>query len=239
MLSGFTPESLVGFLNILELPSLEDYCYVTRDNIAVDGVTSLLNRSGSRLKCLKLRIRCEQAASAGDLKELLNAVPHLQTLKLEIYGSHPGSFAIVSDLLQALSSSPPTLVGGIPGFLPHLQSLNLSFIFRGGSIWGDIPHIYSWPHRKILSLEVNTNIEQGIEVDPLAKILRLIDEGLDIRILHHGEHYLQKFKQTSIWMCTSLGLRLKQKMQLRRMKRRRDEEKKMALFALFSPSHQA
>jgi len=213
-LSGFTPELLTKFLDILEPPSLEDYSYTTMGtDIAVDGVISLLGRSRSCLKHLRLSIQREPVAE--DLKKLLNAVPYLQTLKLELHRSHTGSSA----LLQVLSSSPPTLVGGIPGFLPHLQSLNLSFISCRGSTWKCIPEIYSWPHRKILSLEIYSNIERGIKIATLGKILRLIDQGLDIRIHHDGKDYLQQFKKIRPWMCSSLGLRLKQKVEMRKMRR--------------------
>ncbi|KIM36935.1 hypothetical protein M413DRAFT_31329 [Hebeloma cylindrosporum] len=216
---GFPTDLLVRFLNILELPSLEDYCHITKGhgNIVVDEVTSLINRSGSHLKYLEIRLRCMRSTQVGDLKKLLNALPDLRTLKVEIYYS-PFRSLVISDLLETLSSSPPTLAGGIPGFLPHLQYLNLSFIDGAGSIWGNIPQIYSWPHRKILSREVNANIDLGIEVDVLAKILRLIDQGLDICILHDGENYLRRFNQARRFTCTRLGLRLKQKLELKRMR---------------------
>lgn len=61
-------------------------------------------------------------------------------------------------------------------------------------MWWYIPRIYSWPHRKILSLEINTCVE-GIDAKTMDRIFQLIDQGVHIRILDRGKDYLQQSTQ--------------------------------------------
>jgi hypothetical protein len=60
-----------------------------------------------------------------------------------------------------------------------------------------IPDIYNWPHRKLLRLELRSDfiMKPVIDQDTADKILHLIDEGINIRILDGGQDYLQRFKQ--------------------------------------------
>jgi hypothetical protein len=182
----FPVELLIAFIEALELPSLEEYYLESvGSDIAVDNVVSLLNRSGCRLKQLWLLLDGRPVLE--DLIKLLDVVPCLQTLRLEFWCP-----SFMDDFLQRLSLSLP-VAGNIPGFLPRLQSLVL--FSREVSLWSCIPHIYSWPHRKLLSLEIDTDLTILIDDDTLHKILHLINEGINIRILERGEDYLRQFKQ--------------------------------------------
>jgi len=187
----FPPELLRSFLDALELPVLEAYCTQGGD-IAADNVISLLNRSGVCLKQLELIMHSPYTEN---VKKLLDAVPCLQCLCLNLFYTNDAS--IVHELFEYLSLSPPILVDNVPGFLPNLQSLT---IFAWGmSLWASIPRLFSWPHRKLLRLEVNEMYHvTRIDSDTLHRILSLVDEGINIRILEglRKMDYLQEFKET-------------------------------------------
>ena len=135
-----------------------------------------------------------------NLKKLLDSTPCLQNLDLSFWHTSSAFIMIIHDLFEHLSSSPPLAEGDIPGFLPDLQSLTISI--GGTSMLPCIPRLFSWPHRKRLHLKVN-KVDGGIEMDndTLRKILRLVDDGADIRILQRWDirspDYLQQFKETS------------------------------------------
>jgi len=191
-LSCFPVELLIRFIDALELPSLKEYHFKSvTNNIATDSVVSLLNRSGSCLK--KLSLLLDGRPVLEDLVKLLNAIPSVQTLQLEFVSNFCVHF--IDHLLQRLSSSLPVLAGNKPGFLPQLQSLVI--FSQGVSMWHCIPQIYSWPHRKLLSLEVDTIPTVLIDDDTLHKILQLIDDGINIRIFSDRQDYLEQFKQGS------------------------------------------
>jgi len=189
----FPPKLLRSFLDVLELPALEAYC-TQGGHIAVDNVISLLHRSGV---CLKRLILIMHSPHTENIKKLLDAVPHLQDLCLNFFPTIDAS--ITHELFEYLSLSPPILVGNVPGFLPSLQSLK---IFAWGiSLWPSIPHLFSWPHRKLLRLEVyKMDHVIRIDSDTLHRILSLVDEGINIRIFQveglRETDYLQEFKET-------------------------------------------
>ena len=178
---------LTEFLNLMELPSLEEYYYQSQEgDILADSVISLLNRSGSHLKVLHLELG-EKASAMEDINKLLNAVPYLQKFQLELRRRGPKTAFIMDDLFLQLSSSPPILEGGTPGLLPNLQSLTL---YSGeGYKFDCIPDIFSWPHRKILSLKVDGSRPINLDKDTLRKISKLIDQEFKIRILRDEISY--------------------------------------------------
>jgi hypothetical protein len=102
---------------------------------------------------------------------------------------------VIRELFEHLSLSPP--IGDIAEFLPSLQSLTISTWKI--SIWECIPYFFSSPHRTLLSLEVIKRGAKNIDNDTLRTILRLVDEGFNIRIFGgwEGLDYLQKFKGKS------------------------------------------
>jgi len=185
----------IAFMDMMELPSLEEYHYQSQmgrdeSDIMADSMISLLNRSGCFLKQLKLRM--DHKMNVEDLKKLLDAIPSLQNLHLELLSSN-GLF-VTDSLLQDLS--PPIPMGGIPTFLPHLRSLTLPLMGKESRMWECIPRIYSWPPRKLLrlSLDVRAYSSRAIDQGMLDKILQLIDEGIDIRILKYGQDYLPQMQ---------------------------------------------
>jgi hypothetical protein len=136
----------------MEFPSLEEYDYTSGDlrGISSNRTILLLNRSGSRFK--KLTLFIDVASSTEDLKTLLNAISFLQHLQLKFCLT---STSVMDDLHQ-LSSSPPTLAGSIPGFLPDLQSLSLSTSdLLCASTLESLAHIFGWPHRKLLRVKID------------------------------------------------------------------------------------
>ena len=154
----FLFELLCSFLDVLELPSLQAYHQqVSGLDIAADNVTLLLNRSGVNLKQLTLDMHWPQGE---DIKKILDAVPCLQHLHLEMCCI--ANACVIHELFEMLSesSSPSIPVGDAPGFLPSLQSLTICA--SGTSFWECIPRLFSSPHRKYLRLEV---IKASIEID--------------------------------------------------------------------------
>jgi len=176
-----TYESFTSFIDKIELPSLEDLQCELDNYFEVESLISLLNRSGNRLQRLAL-LGGEDLNSLG---KLLSHIPSLQKLECEL--RYDNSTFVVQDLFQNLFSSPPA-------FLPKLSSLSLC-AFSESFDWDYISCIYQRPHRKLLSLRVYSVGQVGIAGVDLAKILELVDQGFNIRILEDGEDYLEQFRQ--------------------------------------------
>ena len=66
-------------------------------------------------------------------------------------------------------------------------------------MWASISYLFSWPHRKFLRLCVKVSYEIKMDIDTLHTILRLVDEGINIRIFKleglDYVDYLQKSKE--------------------------------------------
>ena len=172
-------DTLIVFNQAMEFPSLEELSYEAEDDFAAQSLISLLNRSGDRLKVLTLVMNLDTEEIAEGLIELLDAVPSLQKLECDFPDSLFGH--AMHKFLQKLSSSPP-MPGGIPGFLPKLQSLTLRPDSTRTSTWGYIPRIFSWSHRKLLCFELSTAGEIAMDDDDLDEISQRIYEGFNIRI---------------------------------------------------------
>jgi len=184
----FPVETLCGFLDVLELPSLQAYHHQTLDlELSVDSLISFLNRSGMDFKQLTLNVT---SLRKEDLKKLFTAAPSLQNLQLDFWCT--GHMFLVHGLFEDVSSSLPFLGDG-PGFLPSLQSLTISARGAETLLFACIPPLLSTPHRKLLRLEVSKGGET--EIDTLRKIKRLIRKGFDVRIIGaQGDvDYLQRF----------------------------------------------
>ena len=186
-------ESFINLIDALECPFLEKFSFHSDiNNMMVDSWISFFKRSGSHLKELKLHGLCNFHLTVQDFKKLYNAVPYLQ--HLDLYLNEGDGLDTVDDLFKQLSLSAPILERGTPGFLPHLKSLTLrlhTLDFRSPAGAGrHIPRIYSWPHRKLLNLELRL---RKIKIDDRAstKISKLIDEGVNIRILKGGKDAFQ------------------------------------------------
>jgi len=184
-------ELFIDLLDSMECPALEEFSYEpSMSNTMADSLVSLLNRSESRLKELSLYADGVEDLAVEDLKKLLNAIPCLQHLYLNCYTRRV--MLVIDELLQELSSSAPTLAGGTPGFLPHLQSLTIFSNRRGATIWGCIPQIYTWPHRELLRVDFNVD-EIEIDDNTSAKISQLIAQGVNIRVRVGCEDYFRNW----------------------------------------------
>jgi hypothetical protein len=183
---------LTSFMDAMKFPSLEEFKLISEQDwthLNTDSLTSHLNRSGSSLKHLTL-----DTVALEDLKKLFEAVPCLQKLKWCSCSDSTSAIYVMDDLLQHLSSS-SILAGDIPGLLPHLRYLTLTSQSPGTFTWEHIPRIFSWPHRKFLHLELTTMDKIEIDNDDLAKILQLVDQGVNIRIFEDYDDYLEKIKK--------------------------------------------
>ena len=94
----------------------------------------------------------------------------------------------MDDLFLQLSSSPPVLEGGAPGLLPDLEYLKL--YSTEGYKFDCIPDIFSWPHRKMMSLRVDGSQKIVLDQDTSHKISNLIDQQFAIGVLQDGRNYL-------------------------------------------------
>ena len=134
-----------------------------------------------------------------DIKKILDTSPCLENLYLKFPCPESVDTSIIHELFEHVSSSPgpPLLEGDVPGFLPNLQSLTI--VAYQTSMWAAILRVFSRPHRKLLRLEVkDIHSVAEIDNDTLRTILRLVDEGFNIRILgDHDEDYLEPFKDYS------------------------------------------
>ena len=164
-LSGTQAQTLVGFIDVVEFPSLEELSYKLNYDITKKGLIPLLKRSGNRLKSLTLLV-----------------------------DSDSGMYSMI-DIFKMLSRAPPIRSGGIPGLLSGLQSLVIySHCTISGSVWECIPDIFHWTHRKLLTLKFEAMGSLNIHSSDLDKTSQLVNEGFDIRIFERGQDYLQKIR---------------------------------------------
>jgi len=179
-LEGIEVDLLIVFLELMDFPSIEELSYELENETEVECLISFLNRSRICLKRLALLINED---IRGALKKLLDAVPDLSNLECEFSSHMPFVVVPINDFLQRLSSSPPILPGGSPGFLPNLQSLVLRIHVAGTPLWQNVPPIFSLSHRKPLNFKIETKDWRLKLDDGLLSILELIDQGFKICIL--------------------------------------------------------
>jgi len=169
-----------NFVDKMELPSLEDLEYELDNDSEVASLISLLNRSGNRLQRLALLV----GEDFQSLEALLSCIPSLQQLECEL--RYENGTSIMRDLFQNLSSSQS-------GFLPKLDHLALC-AFSDEFDWEYIFPMYELPQRKLLSLQADPYDGVRINDVDFAKILELVDQGFNIRILEDGEDYLAGYR---------------------------------------------
>jgi hypothetical protein len=170
-------------INSLELPSLESWEVSSAGNIIAADAISFLKRSASGLK--RLNLWQHEAPTVEDFESFLQAASHLQ--RLSVMGSSDTFPLVMDHILERISVSPPC------GFLPDLQSLQL--IGPALNAWVCIPLIFRWPHRKVLTLDMEM---ESIEIrDEISRtLLQLVAEGIDLRISNSAvqEDYIWRFR---------------------------------------------
>jgi hypothetical protein len=170
------------FINSLELPSLESWSLEFHDleeSIVVDIMTSFIKRSGCSLKTLD--IEQNQAAAVEDFERFLQALPYLQHLRVAC--SPPlydrSLTPVMDNILERISASPAMQTRHTVGFLPGLQSLQLSG--HKLNTWACIPLIFRLPHRKLLKVDITMN-SVTIGDDDLEELVELVDQGIELDI---------------------------------------------------------
>ena len=191
-------DSLIGFINVVEFPSLEELSYKLTYDIGKKGLIPHLKRSGKRLKWLTLLIDDDSKQILDDLIALLHAVPKLQNLRCEFRSKHlffSSDMYSMADIFKVLSR--------IPGLLSNLQSLVIySQCTISDYVWEYIPKIFSQSHRKFLTLKFEAAGWVNMFDNDLDTVLQLVDEGFDIRVLEcHGQDYLQKVRAERPWLA--------------------------------------
>jgi hypothetical protein len=183
-------DPLLGFINMVEFPSLEELSYKLTYDIGKKGLILLLKRSGNHLKWLTLLIDDDPKQTLDDLTALLRAVPNLQNLQCELLlesSFFSSDMYSIVDIVKVLSR--------IPELLFNLQSLVIySHCTLTDDIWEYIPKIFSQSHRKLLTLKLEATGWVNMFEHDLDTALQLVDEGFDIRIFERGQDYLQKIR---------------------------------------------
>jgi hypothetical protein len=165
-------DSLLGFINVVEFPSLEELSYKLTYDIGRKGLV------------------------LDDLIALLRAVPNLQNLQCECLSkdSFIDTYFMV-DIFKVLSLIPELLFN-----LQSLVIYSHCTI--SDDIWEYIPKIFSQSHRKLLTLKFEATGWVNMFDDDLDTILQLVDEGFDIRIFEYAvQDYLQEMRAKRLWLA--------------------------------------
>ena len=182
------------FIDSLGLPSLESWV-VDLENLVVDNLISVLERSGCSLK--SLTIWQDTTLAIDDLERFFQAMPRLRRLRFFISTHHSSS--MMDYILEHLAAPPqhPTLQTDVTaGFLSDLQSLTLSG--REFNAWACIPLIYRWPHRKLLDLYIGTRMKTvTIDREVSSELVQLVDQGIKLRISFSRGDYIQKLREST------------------------------------------
>ncbi|KIM35646.1 hypothetical protein M413DRAFT_32398 [Hebeloma cylindrosporum] len=194
-------EVFTKIVNSLELPSLKSCSFSSDfpDTITGTDAVAFLKRFGSGLTTFELYHL--QAPLFEDVKQLLQAAPHLQRLNLDTYGDDSLSL-VIDNILEHMSAPPSLQIGDNASFLSEIQRLE----FRGSKLtaWACIPLIFRWPHRKLFSLDIET--QPVIISDDLSKeLVQLVDQGIKLRIedSSNGKNYLEMFRKRGILEATN------------------------------------
>ena len=70
----------------------------------------------------------------------------------------------------------------------------LDFWSSEGYVFDHIPDIFSWPHRKMMSLEARECRQIMLDDDTLHKISEFIVQEFKIRMIEDGKDHFQQFK---------------------------------------------
>jgi hypothetical protein len=191
-----------GFLEAINIPSLEEWTYNTQGNpLPVTVMVSLLNRSGGCLKILNLK---KVSVPPDDLSILFEAMPSLERLQLH-FMSVENADGIMDDILARIFNSPSgnsTISSEDAShefFLSRLQFMECTtFCGTAPFSWNHIPQLYRQGHRCSLTLKSAAN-ESHISDDTALELLKLTDEGVNLQILDQttgvGGDFLENFRK--------------------------------------------
>ncbi|KIM39383.1 hypothetical protein M413DRAFT_198594 [Hebeloma cylindrosporum] len=188
-----------NFLDVINLPSLEEWSMDMGFGSAVAAMQSFLTRSGCHLRVLNLD---RLGYSSKNIESLLEQIPTLERLRLSSmwkYGDGDVPYDILTRIFWAVPSS-RNIRRGNPThepFLPRLQVVECttdeSFLSFS---WDDIPRLYSRGHRRSVTLKAFATHSDMTDETAL-RLLRLTEEGVDLEIgdLTESGDFLQNFRK--------------------------------------------
>jgi hypothetical protein len=188
-------DCLQDVLEVINVPSLEEWTQDRFDELHVAAMLSLLERSGCCLKILNLD---GHSPPAEDIETLLQAIPSLERIQLSsswLFGSQ----AMIDAILTRIFLSVPTISVENPtseSFLPRLRFIECrTDRFASLVSWGCIPELYRHGHRQSLTLKGFAH-KSDITDQTALQLLQLTDEGVDLQIadLTMGGNFLENFK---------------------------------------------
>jgi len=169
-----------GFLEAINVPSLEEWTHSTEDEpLPVTAMVSLLKRSGCCLKIVNLQ---HVLVPPGDLSVLFQAMPSLERLRLQFW-SVKNADGVMDDFLAQIFI--PLEDDSCESFLPCLQFME--YIAGCGTVtapfsWNHVPQLYRYGHRRSLTLKSAAK-ESHISDKTALQLLKLVNEGVDLQIL--------------------------------------------------------
>jgi len=185
-----------GFLEAINVPSLEEWTHSTEDEpLPVTAMVSLLKCSGCCLKIVNLQ---HVLVPLGDLSVLFQAMPSLEHLRLQFW-SVKNADGIMDDFLAQIFI--PLQDASCESFLPHLQFMEC--IAGCGTMmapfsWNHVPQLYHHGHRRLLTLKSAAK-ESHISDETAVQLLKLVDEEVDLQILdtttQAGGDFLENFRK--------------------------------------------
>ena len=188
-------DCLQHVLEVINVPSLEEWEQDRGGEPRVAAMLSLLERSGCCLKILNLD---DLPPPDEDIETLLQAIPSLEHIQLSsswLFGNR----TIIDVILTRTFLSVPTISVENPtseSFLPHLRFIECrTDRFASLVSWGYIPELYRHGHRQSLTLKGFAH-ESDITDQTALQLLQLTDEGVDLQIvdLTKGGNFLENFR---------------------------------------------
>jgi len=187
------PAEAKDFLNMINVPSLEEWTQAwgsTFQASLVTAMVSLLKRSSCCLKILNLH---HLPAGPNKLLSLFQATPFLERLEMDMRRSNA-----VDDILVRIFHSPPDQHSSHESFLPRLRFLECRTHSKRAApfSWDRIPDLYRLGHRCSLTLKSVINTSETSD-ETAMELLKLVDEGAKFLISDTlgGGDSLENFKK--------------------------------------------
>jgi hypothetical protein len=156
-------------------PSLKHWDHQIRGDLSsASHMVSFIDQSSFSLKTLTIR-------GSRDLyiqfHRILDHLSSLERLELRFWFLNESPIDELFKWLCASGESSP--------FLPHLQTLEFDFPFTFS--WESLRRIFSSSNRRCLMVKINQQCKENIPNEDATKLLELVDEGFDLRILRDGK----------------------------------------------------
>lgn len=160
-------------LDLVCLPSLEEWT-LQWCRSPLNKMISFVESSSFGLKTFWTIGNCDDP---DQIHDLLRYLPFIKVLQLGFcFKDKPPTEVLFFKLLCSPSETT---------FLPHLQTLKFDhdLLFS----WESLSQIFSASHHQTLELEVDYHNILGVEDETAARLLELVNEGFNLRVLRDGK----------------------------------------------------